>query len=72
MKNLEINSSRNHKELSDRLADIDMEFKDFLAELAFEKPLREQQLTTFSPMDAVQDFEHHGFLAVPEVSTMKR
>lgn len=48
---------------------IDMEFKEFLSSLTFKKSVGpEQNLTTFSPLDAVADFEFKGLQSIAEVS----
>lgn len=54
--------------LSNKLANIDAEFKDFLSTLVFKREQAPEQLKTFSPLDAVEDFEHRGLNAVAEVT----
>lgn len=54
--------------LSSKLAEVDDEFKDFLGALNFEREVGHDKLKTFSPLDAVADFEQRGIHAVREVS----
>ena len=54
--------------LNDKLSDIDNEFKDFLAGLTYQRQDLPDKLKTFSPLDAVADFEQTGLQAVPEIT----
>ena len=54
-------------ELSGRLLEIDNEFKDFLAGLSHDKHFGPDKLKTFSPLDAVSDFQCDGLYSVGEV-----
>lgn len=51
--------------LKEKMAEVDQEFSEFLADLTFTKS---HDLQTFSPLDAVQDFELRGLQRVEEVS----
>lgn len=55
-------------ELNNRLSEVDAEFGDILSLLGVERDLNDGMLTTFSPLDALCDFEKQGLQAVPEVS----
>lgn len=56
-------------DFQEKLKTIDVEFKEFLGSLTFKKSVGpEQNLTTFSPLDAVADFELKGLQGVAEVS----
>lgn len=54
-------------ELDGKLMEIDNEFKDFLAGLTHDKHFGPDKLKTFSPLDAILDFECEGLQAVSEV-----
>ncbi len=55
-------------ELNGKLMEIDNEFKDFLASLTHDKHFGSDKLKTFSPLDAVLDFECQGLQAISEVN----
>lgn len=57
-----------HSELNGKLMEIDNEFKDFLASLTHDKQFGPDKLKTFSPLDAVLDFQCEGLQAIAEVS----
>lgn len=54
--------------LSDQLSQVDDEFRSFMQDLSFKKEGLHDKLRTFSPLDAVESFEHKGIHAVAEVS----
>lgn len=54
--------------LTSKLNAIDNEFKDFLSGLAFKREFGHDKLKTFSPIDAVEDFEMRGLSRVKEPS----
>lgn len=54
------------KNLSSRLADVDEEFRDYLTGLSFRKEMAHEKLSTFSPLEAVEDFEMRGLFAIAE------
>ena len=56
------------KSLNDKLATIDEEFKDYLSTLVFRRDFVEEDLRTFSPLNAVMDFEPRGLQAIEEVT----
>jgi hypothetical protein len=62
MKNTELN-------LKEKLAVLDGEFKDFLQGLKYSKTFPGAELQTFSPVDALCDFEQHGLQKLREVSS---
>lgn len=55
-------------ELNGKLIEIDNEFKYFLAGLTHDKHFGADKLKTFSPLDAVLDFQCEGLQAISEVS----
>lgn len=52
--------------LSEQLSAVDEEFKGFLASLIYKREFGPENLKTFSPLDAVANFEHQGIQAVRE------
>ena len=54
--------------LSTKLSQVDEEFKDFLSDLTHDNEHGSDKLTTFSPLDAVADFDKRGLQAIAEVS----
>jgi len=55
--------------LDEKLKEIDNEFKSYLSTLTIKKEFNnDDKLGTFSPLDAVADFEQDGIQAVREVS----
>lgn len=57
------------EDFQNKLKAIDVEFKEFLNSLTFKKSVGpEQHLKTFSPLDAVADFEFTGLQSIAEVS----
>lgn len=52
--------------LTSKLQAVDEEFKDFLSGLAFKREFGHDKLGTYSPLDAVEDFELRGLGRVAE------
>ncbi|OVE81337.1 hypothetical protein BVY03_03900 [bacterium K02(2017)] len=57
------------KPFENKLKAVDEEFKDFLNGLSFKKDIEHDKLKTFSPLDAVANFEQRGLQAVKEPSS---
>lgn len=47
---------------------LDLEFKDFLKQLSYEKFFEDNKLHTYSPLDEVGRFEQRGVQRVHEIS----
>ncbi|EKD50990.1 MAG: hypothetical protein ACD_62C00373G0002 [uncultured bacterium] len=58
----------NEESLQSKLEKVDEEFKDYLDTLSFRRDLGGDKLKTFSPIDAVEDFEQDGIFAVREIT----
>ena len=64
---MQLKKIENEDSLSKKLSEVDKEFKNFMSGLVFRREGPEQ-LKTFSPLDAVADFEQRGLNAIAEVS----
>lgn len=56
------------RSLNDKLNDVEDEFRLFMKDLSFKRDSFHDKLKTFSPLDAVEDFEHRGLQALAEVT----
>ena len=69
MKLDKLNSKKANIDLKSRFEALDVEFQDVMADLAFVKNLEsDTQMSTFSPLEVVEDFEQRGLQRVKEVS----
>ncbi len=68
MKKQNLQTVQREDSLEDKLEQVDNEFKDFLASLSYKREFGPDKLRTFSPLDAVADFEQYGIQSVREVT----
>ena len=52
--------------LSEKLNQVDAEFKNMMSEFKVDRVYGHENMSTFSPLDAVCDFEHRGLQSVAE------
>lgn len=55
--------------LTEKMAELDHEFKDFMQGLKFVKVYDDDRLQTYSPLEAVSDFEQRGIQKIREVNS---